>query len=190
LINKLVLPKEFPIALAIPFILLSLLLSPLAGSQTPSGKDVVAPEAFASHDPVARGMSFQVAVVLKIRKGFHVNAREVTEDYLIPTDLRAEVPAGFKLGTVTYPKGTLQTFTFSKNKKLNVYSGNVTILLPLTVLPTAPLGAQHIPMKLRYQACSTEICLPPVTKEIGATLNVVSATSAAKPANPEIFSSK
>jgi len=70
---------------------------------------------------------------------------------------------------------------------LNVYSGNVTILLPLTVLPTAPLGSQHIPMKLRYQACSTEICLPPVTKEVDATLNIVAASSAAKPANPEIF---
>ncbi len=166
-----------------------LFLSP-AGSQTPSGKDVVAPEAFASHDPVARGMSLQIAVVLKIRSGFHVNAREVTEDYLIPTDLRAEIPAGFKLGPVAYPKGTLQTFTFSKNKKLNVYSGNVTILLPLTVLPTAPLGPQHVPMKLRYQACSTEICLPPVTKDVDATLNVVASTSASKPANSEIFSPK
>jgi hypothetical protein len=168
----------------------ALLLSSPAGSQTPSGKDVVAPEAYASHDPVARGMSFQVAVVLKIRPGFHVNAREVSEDYLIPTDLHAEVPAGFKLGTVTYPRGTLQTFTFAKNKKLNVYSGNVTILLPLTVLPTAPLGVQHVPMKLRYQACSTEICLPPVTKEIDATLNVVANSTAAKPANPELFSPK
>ena len=176
--------------LATALLAAALFLASPAGSQTPSGKDVVAPEAFSSLDPVARGMSFQVAVVLKIRNGFHVNAREVTEDYLIPTDLRAEVPAGFKLGTITYPKGTLQTFTFSKNKKLNVYSGSVTILLPLTVLPTAPLGAQHIPMKLRYQACSTEICLPPVTKEVDATLNVVSATSAAKLANPEIFSPK
>ena len=175
---------------AVTLIVAALFLSSPAGSQTPSGKDVVAPEAFASHDPAARGMSFQVAVVLKIRNGFHVNAREVTEDYLIPTDLRTEVPAGFKLGAVSYPKGTLQTFTFSKNKKLNVYSGNVTILLPLTVLPTAPLGSQHIPMKLRYQACSTEICLPPVTKEVDATVNVVPNSSAARPANPEIFSPK
>jgi DsbC/DsbD-like thiol-disulfide interchange protein len=167
-----------------------ILFSSPAGSQTPSGKDVVAPEAYASHDPVARGMSFQVAVVLKIRNGFHVNAREVTEDYLIPTDLRAEAPAGFKLGAVAYPKGTLQTFAFSKNKKLNVYSGNVTILLPLTVLASAPLGPQHIPMKLRYQACSTEICLPPVTKEIDATLNIVATASAAKPAHSELFSPK
>ena len=173
--------------LAATLIVATLVFSSPAGSQTPSGKDVVAPQAYASHDPVARGMSFQVAVVLKIRNGFHVNAREVTEDYLIPTDLSAEVPAGFKLGAVAYPKGTLQTFTFSKNKKLNVYSGNVTILLPLTVLSTAPLGTQHITMKLRYQACSTEICLPPVTKDVGATLNIVANSSAAKPANPGIF---
>jgi len=168
----------------------ALLFTLPVGSQTPSGKDVVAPEAYSSHDPVARGMSFQVAVVLKIRNGFHVNAREVTEDYLIPTDLRAEIPAGFKLGPVAYPKGTLQTFTFSKNKKLNVYSGSVTILLPLTVLPTALLGPQHVPMKLRYQACSTEICLPPATKEVDATFNVVAASSAAKPVHSELFSPK
>ena len=182
--------NRFIARFTVPLLAGALLLASPAGSQTPSGKDVVAPEAFASHDPVARGMSFQVAVVLKIRNGFHVNAREVTEDYLIPTDLRAEVPAGFKLGPVSYPKGTLQTFTFSKNKKLNVYSGNVTILLPLTVLPSAKLGPQDIPMKLRYQACSTEICLPPVTKEVDATFNVVANSSAAKPANPEIFSPK
>jgi hypothetical protein len=182
--------NRFAYRFAATLIAVALLFSSPANSQTPSGKDVVAPEAYASHDPVARGMSFQLAVVLKIRNGFHVNAREVTEDYLIPTDLRAELPAGFKLGAVAYPKGTLQTFTFSKNKKLNVYTGNVTILLPLTALPTAPLGPQHIPMKLRYQACSTEICLPPVTKDVDATLNVVAASSAAKPANSEIFSPK
>ena len=168
----------------------ALLLPAPAGSQTPSGKDVVAPEAYASHDPVARGMSFQVAVVLKIRNGFHVNAREVTEDYLIPTDLRAEIPAGFKLGTVAYPKGTLQTFTFSKSKKLNVYSGDVTILLPLTVLATAPLGPHRIPMKLRYQACSTEICLPPTTLKLDAPITVAASPSDAKPAHPEIFYQK
>jgi DsbC/DsbD-like thiol-disulfide interchange protein len=174
--------------LALGCLSICLLLSPVAGSQTPSGKDVVAPEAFASEEPVARGMSFQVAVVIKIRSGFHVNAREVTEDYLIPTDLRVELPAGFKLGTVSYPKGMLKTFSFSKNKQLNVYTDSVTIRMPLTVLANAPLGPQHLPLKLHYQACSNEICLPPVTKDVDATINVVPNASAAKPANPQIFS--
>jgi hypothetical protein len=166
----------------------ALFLFPLAGfSQTPSAKDVVAPTAFASYDPVVRGMAFQVAVVLEIRPGFHVNAREVTFDYLIPTDLRANVPTGFKLDDVIYPKGTLQTFAFSKDKKLNVYTDTVVLRLPLTVLKDAPLGPQHLAMKLRYQACSTEICLPPVTKDVDATLTVVASPVAAKPANSDLF---
>jgi hypothetical protein len=166
---------------------LVLLLEPLAGSQTPSGKDVVAPEAYTSQDPVARGMSMQVAIVMKIRSGFHVNAREVTQDYLIPTDLRVELPAGFKMGAVNYPKGTLQTFAFSKDKKLNVYTDTVVIKMPLTVLASAPLGAQHLPFKLHFQACSNEICLPPVTKDVDATINIVANPSGAKSANAQYF---
>lgn len=177
-------------------ILLSFLLAavlavaPVADSQSVSGKDVLTPTAYVSFDPVARGMDLNVAVVLKIKPGFHINARKPTEDYLIPTDLRLDLPAGFKLMDVTYPEGMLQTFAFSKNKPLNVYTDTVTIRMPVLVLANAPVGAQHLPMKLRYQACSTEICLPPVTKDVDLTINVVAMRSGVKAANPEIFSKK
>jgi Disulphide bond corrector protein DsbC len=159
-------------------------------AQVPSGKDVVMPTAYVSYDPVARGAAFQVAVVIKIRAGFHVNAREVTEDYLIRTDLRAEVPAGFKAGDVLYPKGTLRTFSFSKNKPLNVYTDSITLYLPLTALSEARAGTQHLPMKLRYQACSAEICLPPVTLHLDVPLNVAATPGAARAAHPEVFSQR
>lgn len=178
-----------PIAASLLYVAFAyaLIFSPLAESQGVSGKDVLTPTAYVSFDPVGRGMEFQVAVVLKIRPGFHVNAHQVTEDYLIPTEVRAEVPAGFKTGDVIYPKGTLQTFAFSKDKPLNVYTDSVTVRLPLTVLPNAPLGAQKLAMKVRYQACSSEICLPPVTKDVVATVNVVAGQPGAKPANAEVF---
>jgi hypothetical protein len=158
---------------------------PSAG-QVPSGRDVVAPSVFVSLEPVARGSSFQLAVVLKIRPGFHINAREKSEDYLIATDLKADVPAGFKIGEVLYPKGELRPFTFSK-KPLNVYEGTVILRLPLAALANAPLGVQRIPLKLRYQACSTEICLPPVTLDVNAGFTVSASSTAAKPAHPELF---
>ena len=161
-------------------------LSPPAPSQIPSGRDVVKPEIYASLDPAGRGSSFQLAVVMKIRPGFHVNAREKSEDYLIATDLKSELPAGFKMGEVSYPKGKLEKFTFSKIP-LNVYQDTVTLRIPLTALADAPLGEQHIPLKLRYQACSSEICLPPVTLTLDATVNVAASASASKPAHAEIF---
>ena len=155
-------------------------------AQVPSGRDVVKPEVYASLDPAGRGSAFQIAVVMKIRPGFHVNAREKSDEYLIATDLKAELPAGFSSGDVSYPKGKLEKFTFSQ-KPLNVYQDTVILRLPVTALANAPLGEQHIPLKLRYQACSTELCLPPVTIPLNAVLNVAASASAAKSAHSEIF---
>ncbi len=168
------------------FLALCAVLSPVASSQVPSGRDVVKPEIYASLDPVARGSSFQIAVVMKIRPGFHVNAREKSEDYLIATDLKAALPAGFNGGEVSYPKGKLEKFAFSKIP-LNVYQDTMILRLPVTALASAPLGEQHIPLKLRYQACSNELCLPPVTLTLDAVVSVATSDSAAKLAHPEIF---
>ena len=159
---------------------------PSTPAQMPSGRDVVAPSAFASVEPVGRGSSFQIAVVLKIRDGFHINARQPSAEYLIPTDLRAEVPSGFKPGDITYPKGELRKFSFSK-MPLNVYEDKVVIRMTLSALPDAPLGLQHIALKLRYQACSTEACLPPVTLPVDATVNLAANSSASRPNHPELF---
>ena len=172
--------------LAASLFVLCLAFSPAAQSQVPSGRDVVKPEIYVSLDPAARGSSFQIAVVMKIRSGFHVNAREKSEDYLIATDLKAALPAGFNSGEVSYPKGKLEKFTFSKIP-LNVYQDTVILRMPVTALENAPLGEQHIPLKLRYQACSSELCLPPVTVTLDATLNVAASASAAKPVHAEIF---
>ena len=160
--------------------------SPRAAAQVPSPKDVVAPTAFASYDPVARGKEFQIAVVMKIRDGFHVNARKKSAEYLIATDLKTDGAAGFKIGDVTYPEGELRTFTFSKTP-LNVYEKTIVLKMAVTAQPDAPTGAQHIPLKLRYQACNNEVCLPPVTLPVDAVVNVAASASAAHAAHPEVF---
>jgi hypothetical protein len=160
--------------------------TPRAAAQVPSPKDVVAPTAFASYDPVARGKDFQIAVVMKIRDGFHVNARKKSAEYLIATDLKTDGATGFKIGDVTYPEGELRTFTFSKTP-LNVYEKTIVLKMAVTALPDAPTGAQHIPLKLRYQACNNEVCLPPVTLPVDASVNVTASASAAHPAHPDVF---
>jgi thiol:disulfide interchange protein DsbD len=176
------------VAVAISALLLVIVSAlPSAHPQIPSGREVVSPSAFVSLEPVARGASFQLAVVLKIRNGFHINARKPSAEYLIPTDLRANLPAGFKsVGEITYPKGELRTFAFTKTP-LNVYEDKVVLRVPLAVQPDAPLGAQHIPLKLRYQACSNEVCLPPVTLDVDAPVTVAASAASSRPAHPELF---
>jgi hypothetical protein len=150
----------------------SFALAAALSAQIPNARDVVKPSAFPSFEPVARGKQMEIAVVMRIRDGYHVNARETTFDYLIPTDLKAEVPAGFKAGAVSYPKGTLHKFNFTKDKPLNVYTDTVVLRLPVTVDANAPLGEQHMALKLHYQACSTDVCLPPVTLPVDAVIHV------------------
>jgi len=177
-------------AIACAALLLIILAAlPSAHPQIPSGREVVAPSAYVSLEPVARGASFQLAIVLKIRNGFHINARKPSAEYLIPTDLRANLPAGFKsAGEISYPKGELHTFAFTKTP-LNVYEDKVILRVPLTAQPDAPLGAQKIPLKLRYQACSNEVCLPPVTLDVDAPVTVAANAANSRPAHPELFAS-
>ncbi len=177
----------------LPSLLFSLLalLGQLAGaaqSKLPSAKEVVTPTAYVSLVPVPRGRAFQLAIVLKIRPGFHINARKASLDYLIPTDLQATPPAGFRAGAAVYPRGKLRKFQFSPDQPLNVYEDTAVIRLPLTALADSPLGPQRVPLKLRYQACSEEVCLPPVTLGFEAAFDVAAAGARAMPARPELFS--
>lgn len=158
--------------------------SRVGGAQIPNAKDVVSSTAYTSFEPAAPGKEFQIAVVLKIRDGYHINARKTTLDYLIPTELRAELPVGYKASDVTYPNGELKSFAFSQSEKLNVYTGTVTLHLKVTAPANAPLGAQHIPLKLRYQACSESVCLPPVRQDVDTAFTIAAT---AKPAHPEFF---
>jgi len=168
------------------WVLVALLSAALsADAQIPAARDVVKPIAYPSFEPAARGKQMEIAVVMKIKEGFHVNARETTFDYLIPTDLQAEAPAGFKVGAVKYPKGTLHKFNFAKDQALNVYADSVTLYVPVTIAASAPLGEKHIPLKLRYQACNNEVCLPPVTLPVDAVIRVSSGES--HPNHPELF---
>jgi hypothetical protein len=176
------------LAITITTLLLIIVIAlPSAHPQIPSGREVVSPSAYVSLEPVARGSNFQLAVVLKIRPGFHINARKPSAEYLIPTDLRADLPAGFRsAGEISYPKGELKTFAFSKTP-LNVYADKVILRVPLAAQSDVPLGAQHIPLKLHYQACSNEVCLPPVTLDVDAPLTIAATPTSSRPAHPELF---
>lgn len=149
---------------------------------------LVTPSTYISLEPVPRGRTFELAVVLKVREGFHINAHEVSEEFLIPTEIAAELPPGFRSAGIIYPKGTLRKFAFSENK-LNVYQGTVTVRMKVEALDSAPLGQQDLAFKLRYQACSEEACFPPVNLPVTAELQVAARGAAAHPAHAEIFSS-
>jgi len=154
----------------------------------PSPAAVVKPQTFVSLEPVPRGKSFEIAVVVEIAKGFHMNSHKPTDPYLIPTTLTPQLPAGFDVADTIYPDGHQEKFSFSPNKPLNVYTGKVILRLKLTAHPDAALGPTTIPITLRYQACNDTTCLQPVKIPVDAKFQLAAAGTKSHAAHAEIFS--
>lgn len=152
-----------------------------------SAASVVKTKVYASLDPVPRGKEFQVAVVVDIASGYHMNSHKPLDSYLIPTTLTPQLPAGFTLADTIYPPGKNLKFPFSPDKPLNVYTGSVTLRLRLTAEEGAALGNASIPITLRYQACNNSACLPPVKVPVTAQIQVAAAGASAHAVHPEIF---
>ena len=113
-------------------------LSSPQGSNLPDASTIVKPHVFVSLDPVPRGKEFKIAVIADIAKGFHMNSHKPTDDYLIATTLKPQLPAGFELLDTIYPKGKLEKFSFSPDHPLDVYSESVTLVLRLSAKSSSP----------------------------------------------------
>src|SRR5580704_8790113 len=154
----------------------------------PKPSAVVKPQTYVSLEPVPRGKTFDVAVVVEIARGFHMNSHKPTDPYLIATTLTPELPAGFDLVDTIYPDGHQENFAFSPKKPLDVYTGKVTLRLKLSAHADAALGRVTIPITLRYQACNDTTCLQPVKIPVDARFQVAAAGTKSHAAHAEIFS--
>jgi hypothetical protein len=153
----------------------------------PSAAAVVKPQAYVSLDPIPRGKDFEAAVVVDIARGFHMNSHKPTDEYLIPTTITPQLPAGIKLVDTVYPNGQLKKFAFSPNKPLDVYTGSVTLKLKLVAQANAALGPATFPVILRYQACNDAACLPPVKVPVNVQLEITGAGTKTRQVHPEVF---
>jgi len=153
----------------------------------PQAASVIQPQAYVSLQPVPRGRPFEIAVVAKITPGFHVNAHEPSEEYLIPTKVTAELPPGVVLVETTYPRGMMRAFRFSKTP-LRVYETSFTVRMKLRADNSARLGPQKIGLTVGYQACNQDACLPPTKLPVTAQLEIADMDAPAHAVNTNIFS--
>lgn len=161
----------------------------LAQSSLPAASAVASPKTYVSLQPIPRGSTFEVGVVVGIMPGFHMNAHKVLEDYLIPTNLTGKPPAGIKEVRTLYPEGTNLKLSFS-DKPLSVYTKQFTVRAKFSVAANAALGKMNLPFTLQYQACNDSACLPPVKIPVIAKINIATAGTKAHAMSPNIFSGK
>lgn len=125
--------------------------------------------ALADH-PVAQGSTVKGMLVLTIPDGLHVNSNKPSSEYLIATSVRLSGD-GIKVGKITYPEGRNRKFQFS-DSELNVYEGRITIPFSVSILKAFKGKRISMKARIRYQACTEEVCFPPKNKEITMTAEV------------------
>ncbi len=125
----------------------------------------------------APGAAIMVVAAATVEEGWHVNAHVPTYDYLIPTALELELPAGWTAGAVTYPEPEMQRFKFADDP-LAVYDGTVEIRAEVRVPADSPAGSFPVRAVLHYQACDDSTCLPPRDARAAMELKVGSGGAA------------
>jgi uncharacterized protein YyaL (SSP411 family) len=105
----------------------------------------------------------EVLVTLTIDPGYHLNANPASTDYLIPTVVTVPSAPDAK---ITYPAGQIFKPKFSP-EGISVYEGSVAIRVEL---PRGRLAsAASTPLRIKVQACTAQICLPPATLTASAS---------------------
>jgi hypothetical protein len=110
--------------------------------------------------PVAAGDSTRVRIILKIARGYHVNANPAASDFYIPLEVKLADTAGIRIGATHYPKGKKWRLA-GTDEDLLVYGGAVTVDVPVAIAKDAKIGEQMLSGSVDFQACTDEMCLMP-----------------------------
>lgn len=142
-------------------------------------------DGYLSVDKVHPGSQFQIAIVVEIDKGWHINANPAGENLIATEVLLPEDVPNVTFGEIAYPDG--EVMNLASLGLVPLYHDTITIGIQADLLQTAPIQPQTLAFKLRYQACSDEVCLLPEELSIAVPITVVGMEETVRPINDAIF---
>ena len=143
-------------------------------------------KSYISLDKVQPGSQFQIAVVVEIAEGWHVNANPAGEG-LIATEVMFHDTPHLTFGEVVYPKG--EVLALGSIGEAPVYHDTITIGIQADLNQTVPLEPMMLDMELRYQACNDEQCLLPEVLTFTVPIEVVGIEAPIQRMHEPIFAS-
>ena len=139
---------------------------------------------YLSLDKVQPGSQFQIAVVVKIAEGWHVNANPAKEGF-IATELTPPEVTHLTFGDVVYPAG--EVLKLGSIGEAPVYHGTITLGIQADLSQTAPVGPSTLDFQLHYQACDDAQCLLPETLAFSIPIEVVGIAGTVQRTHESIF---
>jgi thiol:disulfide interchange protein DsbD len=116
------------------------------------------------------GKLTEVKLSAQLKDGYHANSNNPSDEYLIPMRL-TWTKSPLDVADVLYPAPQMEKYSFSE-KPLSVYTGTFEIVTKFKVDNNAQPGPTVISAKLRYQACTDRMCLPPKTVDVSLPVDI------------------
>lgn len=157
----------------------------VGAAQGLSGEPVFDVKLVADRDKAVAGDVLQLAAVVEIDHGWHVNSDDPGDEFSMPTTVRWILPEGWAPPLTVFPEGEHLEFEFS-DVPIEVWEGRVVLIGRLTV-PDSATGSVRLRAEVTAQACNNTQCLPPVAVKAGLDLDVVPPGTVVSPVNAEIF---
>jgi hypothetical protein len=108
---------------------------------------------------VAAGRKAVLELRFHVDEGFHVNSHTPRSELQIATAVALAASEGVKVQAAEYPQGREFSFAFDPGEKLDVYSDDFVVKVPVV----ATAGQHELKGELKYQACDHAACFPPRT---------------------------
>ncbi len=142
---------------------------------------------YLSQDGVHPGGVLDVAFLLDILPGWHINGPELADQFLIACTLLIEEDDTVEVLEIYYPVPETRAYSFSE-VELQVYEGKVVLGARIKVSDAIPMRKNLQKASFLYQACDDMSCMAPETLEFEIPFQVVPASAEIKQINQDIFS--
>ena len=140
------------------------------GTEAHGGSEGVAVRAWLDSSAYRFFQRVWLIVELTVEPGLHVYGRPIPEGY-VPLSIEVAPVEGLVVGTPAWPEP--HPFRVAGlDEQFYVYDGTVRVALPLT-MTRRDAGDLHLPVTVRYQACSASDCLMPAA--VSLELNLAAA---------------
>lgn len=147
------------------------LLLPLVTIAQPGTAGKAHFEMVADRSAYAPGDTVRLAALVDVDDNWHINSNAPAQEYLIPTELSLDLPAGIDTPTYSYPADTPYVFPFETEPVL-VYDGGFNIIAELNLPTDLSPGPMPITATLRYQACDDRQCVAPTSASQNIELTI------------------
>lgn len=118
------------------------------------------------------GDTTEVVVSVEVDPGWHINSDEPGFEFLIPTRLEFDVPAGIVVREVAYPPPVSRRLKFAGDRDLKVFEGVFTIRATLAY-ESSSSEVRGLVVRLRYQACNDTICKRPSVLDLPLEVRLI-----------------